>query len=520
MNKYLHKLIMYHQIHKMDREGFSLSNISRRLALDRRTVKFYLSMNENQYEKFVASQGEKKKELEPYEEFVKSKLETYQETSAAQMHDWLKEHHPKFPSISAKTVYNFVMWVRQKHHLPKISPLRDYQAVEDLPYGQQSQVDFGQYNLRNGLGKRIKIWFFTMVLSRSRYKYVFFSDIPFTSYTAIEAHEKAFAFFGGITIEIVYDQDKVFLSDENKGDLLLTSAFKDYCRDRSFRLHFCRKADPESKGKVENVVKYVKQNFLYNRPFSDIATLNIESLAWLGRTANAQVHAGTQKIPFSEWCIEKGSLTPFIAISISPPSILYTVRKDNSISWKGNFYSLPAGTYKGRGTQVRVLKDNESIIISDQAGKPLCTKIISLGKGNVVGNTDHKRDKSANITQMIMDISCMFSNPELSTSYMEGIRAEKPRYVRDQLILLRQTIESTDAQTIDLTLHYCVQMKVFSANDFKSVAAGLLQKKALEKSTPFTTPGNPLNGQSSSAAFSQPMQSAIDDYELLMKRKS
>jgi hypothetical protein len=114
----------------------------------------------------------------------------------------------------------------------------------------------------------------------------------------------------------------------------------------------------------------------------------------------------------------------------------------------------------------------------------------------------------------------MFSNPELSTSYMEGIRTEKPRYVRDQLILLRQTIESIDAQTIDLTLQYCVQMKVFSANDFKSVAAGLLQKKALEKSIPFTTPGNPLNGQSSSVAFSQPMQSAIDDYELLMKRKS
>lgn len=93
-----------------------------------------------------------------------------------------------------------------------------------------------------------------MVLSRSRYKYVFFSDTPFTSYTAIEAHEKAFAFYGGITKEIVYDQDKIFLANENKGDLLLTDVFKNYCRDRAFRLHFCRKADPESKGKVENVV--------------------------------------------------------------------------------------------------------------------------------------------------------------------------------------------------------------------------------------------------------------------------
>jgi hypothetical protein len=114
----------------------------------------------------------------------------------------------------------------------------------------------------------------------------------------------------------------------------------------------------------------------------------------------------------------------------------------------------------------------------------------------------------------------MFSNPELSTSYMEYIRAEKPRYVRDQLILLKQTIESTDRQIVDHTLQYCLQMKVYSANDFKSVAAGLLQKKSWEKSNTLTSRINPLNGQSPSAAYCQPMQSAIADYELLMQSEN
>jgi len=114
----------------------------------------------------------------------------------------------------------------------------------------------------------------------------------------------------------------------------------------------------------------------------------------------------------------------------------------------------------------------------------------------------------------------MFSNPELATVYMEGIRAEKPRYVRDQLILLKQTIESTDTQTIDSTLQYCLQMKVFSANDFKSVAAGLVQKETWNKSTTFRAPVNPLNGQSSSAANCQPMQSSIIDYDQLMQSKN
>lgn len=153
----------------MKREGFSNLKISQELVIDRRTVKFYLSMDENQYEAFILSQSERKKELAPYEQFVKSKLELYQETPSAQMHDWLMDHYPCFPRVTPKTVYNFVMWVRQKYHLPQTSPIRQYNAVEELEYGQQAQVDFGEYNMRNGLGKRVKVWFFTMILSRSRY---------------------------------------------------------------------------------------------------------------------------------------------------------------------------------------------------------------------------------------------------------------------------------------------------------------------------------------------------------------
>ena len=509
---------MYHQIHQMKREGFSNSRISQELVINRRTVKFYLSMDESQYEEFVQSQTQRSKELAPYEEFVKSKLEQYQETSSAQMHDWLMEHYPEFPGVTAKTVYNFVMWIRQKYHLPQTSPIRQYNAVEELAYGQQAQVDFGQYNMRNGLGKRVKVWFFTMVLSRSRYKYIFFSDIPFTSHTAIEAHEKAFSFFNGIPQEVVYDQDKVFLSDENKGDLLLTNVFKDYCRERTFRLHFCRKADPESKGKVENVVKYVKQNFLYNRPFTDVYQLNSEALAWLERTANAKSHAGTQKVPFTEWRIEQESLAPFVAVAIQPPSRRYTVRKDNTISWKGNLYTLPSGTYKGRGTQVEVIREDDLLVISSTAGSHLCSHTISIEKGKLVSNTDHKRDKSGMIAEMINDISLLFFQPALAIQYLENIHKEKPRYIRDQLSSIKTSIENIDTQVVNQTLQYCIKMKVYSAYDFKSVLESLLKKNA-QKDLIDLEPilNNPLNGKRNNIADYYPKKSCINDYELLMQ---
>lgn len=277
MNVHYAKFMIYFEIHRLDREGQSIRQIADFIVMDRRTVKKYLSMSEAEYEAFVSRQSERKKLLEPYEDFVRERLEQFRDTSAAQMHDWLKEHFTDFPKVSPKTVFNFVCWVRDKHRLPFIVSQRDYQIVEELPYGKQAQVDFGEYNMRTSLGGRVKVFFFTMVLSRSRYKYVWFADRYFTTELAIFAHQKAFEFIGGVPDEIVYDQDKLFIVNENGGDIILTSAFRAYTRQQSFSLHFCRKSDPESKGKIESVVKYIKRNFLYNRTYYNIETLNDEA---------------------------------------------------------------------------------------------------------------------------------------------------------------------------------------------------------------------------------------------------
>ena len=153
--------------------------------------------------------------------------------SAAQVHDWLKEHHSPSPKTSPKTVYNFVMAIRQKHNIPLEKAFRDYFIVDQLAYGLQAQADpiaigFGQYHLRNSEHGRKKVHFFIMMLSRSRLKYIHFLDKPFTIPAAIDAHEAAFKYFGGMTTEVVYDQDRLFLVAENMGELLLTQEFKDY----------------------------------------------------------------------------------------------------------------------------------------------------------------------------------------------------------------------------------------------------------------------------------------------------
>lgn len=66
-------------------------------------------------------------------------------------------------------------------------------------------------------GRRLKVYFFVMVLSRSRKKYVYFSNSPFTKELTVYAHEKAFEYYGGKPMKILYDQDAVLLHNENIG---------------------------------------------------------------------------------------------------------------------------------------------------------------------------------------------------------------------------------------------------------------------------------------------------------------
>lgn len=518
MNAHLAKWIMYHEVHRMRREGYSISKINDLLGLHRSTIRKYLAMSEDAYEALLIRQSERSKELDSYEGFVKDRLKLYPETSAAQMYDWLKEHHSSLPNVNPKTIFNFVHWVRNKYNIPKLIVKRQHEVVEELPYGKQAQVDFGEYNMRTSTGQRVKVFFFTFVLSRSRYKYLWFTDRHFTTDLAIEAHEQAFSYIRGVPDEVVYDQDKVFIVSENSGDIILTNLFKSYIRSKSFTLHFCRKSDPQSKGKVENVVKYVKQNFLYNRTYYNIDTLNDEAMGWLGRTANVIPHSLTRKVPHSEWIIEQPFLHRHQEITRSPNAVFYTVRKDNTISFKSNLYSLPLGTYAGRGTQVSVTIDHDILRIASTTGVDLCTHKLGLGRGLKIVNNDHKRDKTAVIGELITVISLLTEIPQQTCEWLATIRSAKPRYVRDQLLLIRKTIESNESSLITIAIQYCLSNRIASAVDFDAIVQQ--HHRTATNNDQKVIPLNPLSGNHLEIAILQPQKSSIADYQDIVSKSS
>lgn len=463
--------IMYHEVQRLIREGLSFAAIGKALVMDRRTVKRYSRMSEAGYASFLQSKEIRDKLLTPYESFVHDKLSAHPAVSAAQMHDWLKEYHPDFVHIAPKTVYNFVMALRQKYNIPLEEVGREYFVVEELPYGQQAQADFGHYILRGTEDRRKRIHFFVMMLSRSRMKFVQFSDAPFTTRMAIDAHEEAFRFFSGIPSEVVYDQDRLFLVEERMGELLLTQEFKDYVFEQEFQLHFCKKADPQSKGKVENVVKYVKNNFLYARSWYDLQTLQGQAMAWLQRTGNAMPHSTTRKIPLEEWQHEQPHLRQWVSVKILPSCILRTVRKDNTFAYLGNFYSVPQGTFKTKDTMVRIWLREEELHVHDTEGVFLCKHAIAESKGNTVINTDHKRDKSLKLKVLLTQTASLFLNPGLAMQYFEMIRKQRSRYLRDQVQAIQKVIEGKNKQLVADVLQKCIEKKYVGAVIFRELVA-------------------------------------------------
>ncbi len=431
------------------------------------------------------------------------------------MHDWLKEHYPSFPCVTPKTVYNFVMKIRQEHNLPKLKVSeREYGSLPETPPGKYAQVDFGEHSLRKGDGSRVKIYFFAMILEYSRYKFIWFQDKPFTSESAVYAHELAFRFFHGIPQFIIYDQDSVFLYDENIGDYLMTEVFNSYVKSRPFKPIFCRKADPESKGKIENVVKYVKQNFLLNRSYSNADNLNKEAESWLSRTGNAMVHNTTCKVPYQVWCSECKDLQPYIPVTSSALEAGHKVQSTNSLRYRGNTYSLPFGTYRGEETRVLVDEENGTLVIKTMDGELLAKHLIPAGRGEKVINHNHQRDKSTSIQKLCDQVKVRFTDQPGAEIFLSKLKERYPRYIRDQITVMLNCLAKYASEDTDKALDMCLEKSLFSANDFKSILSSGAVIRENNNEVEIKSLGTP---ETQLMVNIKPNKSTIDVYQNLFK---
>lgn len=341
------------EIRSLRENGVSWSEISRMVGADRKTIQKYACLD--QYHPFFREKQPVGK-LEPYKQYVQSRLEKY--------------------PLSAVRIFDEI---KAQGYTGKLTILRDYMKSfrKDSSYdavmmfetapGQQAQVDWGEFGKIEVDGERRGLYGFHMILGYSRMRYVEFTT-SMNLRTLVRCHINAYHHFGGAPHEDLYDNMKtvVLKRRKNAEDSDFQPLFSDFMAYYGTAIKLCRVSKPRTKGKVENLVSYVKDNFFLGTEFADLADLNMKARAWMDRV-NSQTHSTTGEAPVERLKKEQPLL---IQIEGRPDyriceTLYRKSRCKSTVSVYSSEYSVPP-KYANRDVEVRMEDEQLGIFYRGQ----------------------------------------------------------------------------------------------------------------------------------------------------------
>lgn len=76
----------------------------------------------------------------------------------------------------------------------------------------------------------------------------------------------------------------------------------------------------------------------------------------------------------------------------------YHVRKDNTVQYRGNHYSLPCGTYRSGQTTVWLQETEGNVeLYNKDTGKLICRHVLCTRKGRTVYDDSHRKPRNAGV---------------------------------------------------------------------------------------------------------------------------
>jgi hypothetical protein len=232
------------------------------------------------------------------------------------------------------------------------------------------QVDFGfGAPLVEAGGKTRRTWLFRAVLSYSRKGY---SEAVLRQGTDefLRCLENAFAHFGGSARTLVIDNLRAAVSRADWYDPELCPKVRSFAGHYGIAILPTKPYTPRHKGKIENGVKYVKNNCLKGLSFTSLAQENQHLLNWENTVADTRIHGTTRQQVIKVFTeVERPALLPL------PPGrfelfseALRAVHRDGHVQVKEAYYSVPP-EYLGQNVWARW--DGRLVRLFDQKMRPI-----------------------------------------------------------------------------------------------------------------------------------------------------
>jgi transposase len=304
--------------------------IARRLHCSRHTVAAALQMTQPP----AAEPARRVSLLDPYRQQIQELLTSYPDLSAVRIHEEIARGLQGYRGST--TVL--------RRYLRRVRPARGrvYQEVHYQP-AQAMQVDWGDCG-RVQVGATLrKVSVFVAVLCYSRLLFIEFT----LSQRKAEFYRglvNALTFFGGSPRTVIFDNLKAAVLNGSGRTACYHPEFLALCGYFCLQPVACARRDPESKGIVEDGVRYVKHNALAGRAdqllrFEDYLAL---APSWRDQVANLRHHETTHERPSERFEQERTLLRPLPAIPFDTDEVVPAVVSPHArIAFDGNRYSAP-----------------------------------------------------------------------------------------------------------------------------------------------------------------------------------
>lgn len=229
--------------------------------------------------------------------------------------------------------------------------------------GESYQMDWGFVEVENASGSTYKVACFAMICHCCGQRYIeFFPNAKQENLFIGMIH--AFLYMG-IPEHVLTDNMKsVVIRRDEQGHPIWQKDYELFMGNLGFETKLCKPRHPFTKGSVERLVRFVKDNFLPGRVFSEITDLNYEAIRWCN-TQNSIYHRAVDCIPNDKhtmFCMKNASV---LEESIELSYYLCPERKisfDGFVHYEGRRFGVP---YWYTEKTCRVKRDGYILYIYD-----------------------------------------------------------------------------------------------------------------------------------------------------------
>ena len=229
--------------------------------------------------------------------------------------------------------------------------------------GESYQMDWGFVEVETQAGVTYRVACFAMICHCCGKRYIeFFPNAKQENLFIGMIH--AFLYMG-IPQHVLTDNMKsVVLRRDNEGHPIWQPDYELFMGNIGFETRLCKPRHPFTKGSVERLVRFVKDNFLPGRIFNELTDLNYEAINWCN-SQNSVYHRAVDCIPddkHSQMCMmTASSLEETIELSY----YLCPERKisfDGFVNYEGRRFGVP---YWYTDKTCRVRRDGYVLYIYD-----------------------------------------------------------------------------------------------------------------------------------------------------------